>query len=299
MGQIVYDVHYQTSLGFLISYYFYLTGLSAGSFMISTLSYGFGMEKFKPASKMGVVTAVLLLLLAPEFLLMQVAWPVKSLWHNFVYLNPLSAISYGAFLLVLYPLNSIIYGIFMFKENKKWTKFFGLIGIPLALAVHGYTGWILALGVARDYWNTGLMPIVFLFSAMVSGISMMILMIMIRDRFFTKEKVINREIIEGLAKLLGWLLVVDLFLVFCDYSILLYSRLEGQEVAHFMLFGRMAFGFVFLENIVGKIIPLIIVMIPKLRNNYYLLVLAALMNMIGILAMRIVTVYGGQVLPLM
>jgi Ni/Fe-hydrogenase subunit HybB-like protein len=103
MGQIVYDVHYQTTLGFLISYYFYLTGLSAGSFMISTLSYGFGFEKFKAASKMGVVTAVILLLLAPQFLLMQVAWPVKSLWHNFVYLNPLSAISYGAFLLVLYP----------------------------------------------------------------------------------------------------------------------------------------------------------------------------------------------------
>ncbi len=299
MGQIVYDVHYQTSLGFLISYYFYLTGLSAGSFMISTLSYGFGLEKFKPASKMGVVTAVLLLMLAPQFLLMQVAWPVKSLWHNFVYLNPLSAISYGAFLLVLYPLNSIVYGIFMFKDNKKWTKFFGLIGIPLALAVHGYTGWILALGVARDYWNTGLMPIVFLFSAMVSGISMMILMIMIRDRFFTKEKKINREIIDGLAKLLGWLLVVDLFLVFCDYSILLYSGKEGQEVAHFMLYGKMAFGFVVLENIIGKIIPLTIVMIPKLRNSYFLLVLAAIMNMVGILAMRIVTVYGGQALPLM
>jgi Ni/Fe-hydrogenase subunit HybB-like protein len=292
-------VHYQTTLGFLISYYFYLTGLSAGSFMISTLSYGFGFEKFKAASKMGVVTAVILLMLAPQFLLMQVAWPVKSLWHNFVYLNPLSAISYGAFLLVLYPLNSIIYGIFMFKDNKKWTKFFGLIGIPLALAVHGYTGWILALGVARDYWNTGLMPIVFLFSAMVSGISMMILMIMIRDRFFTAEKKINREIIDGLAKLLGWLLVVDLFLVFCDYSILLYSRLEGQEVAHFMLYGKMAFGFVVLENLIGKIIPLIIVMVPRLRNSYFLLVLAAIMNMVGILAMRIVTVYGGQALPLM
>jgi Ni/Fe-hydrogenase subunit HybB-like protein len=299
MGRLVYDVHYQTTLAFLISYYFYLTGLSAGSFMISTLSYGFGFEKFKAASKMGVVVAVLLLLLAPQFLLMQVAWPVKSLWHNFVYLNPVSAISYGAFLLVLYPLNSIIYGIFMFKDNKKWTKFFGLLGIPLALAVHGYTGWILALGVARDYWNTGLMPIVFLFSAMVSGISMMILLIMIRDRFFTAEKTINREIIEGLAKLLGWLLVVDLFLVFCDYSILLYSRLEGQEVAHFMLFGKMAFGFVVLENLIGKIIPMIIVMVPRLRNNYYFLVLAAIMNMIGILAMRIVTVYGGQSLPLM
>jgi len=299
MGKVVFDVQYQTTLAFLISYYFYFTGLSAGSFMISTLSYGFGLEKFKPASKMGVVAAVLLLLIAPQCLLMQVAWPVKSLWHNFLYLNPISAISYGSFLLILYPLNSIIYGVFMFKENKKWTKLFGLIGIPLALAVHGYTGWILALGVARDYWNTGLMPIVFLFSAMVSGISMMILFIMIRDRFFTKEKVINDDLIRSLAKILGWLLVVDLFLVFCDYSILLYSKLEGQEVAHFMLFGKMSFWFVIVENLVGKVIPMIIVFVPGLRRSYFWLILASLMNMVGILAMRIVTVYGGQALPLM
>ena len=299
MGKVVFDVQYQTTVAFLISYYFYCTGLSAGSFMISTLSYGFGMEKFKPASKMGVVAAVLLLLLAPQFLLMQVGWPIKSVWNHFVYFNPMSAMSYGAFLLVLYPMNSIVYGIFMFKGNLKMTKIFGLIGIPMALAVHGYTGWILALGVARDYWNTGLMPIVFLFSAMVSGISMMILLIMIRDRFFTKEKVINHDLIDSLAKILGWLLVVDLFLVFCDYSVLLYSKLEAQEVAHFMLFGKMSFWFVIVENLIGKVIPMAIVMIPGMRKSYFWLVLAALMNMAGILAMRIVTVYGGQALPLM
>lgn len=299
MGKVVFDVHYQTTLAFLISYYFYCTGLSAGSFMISTLSYGFGMEKFKPASKMGVVAAVLLLLLAPQFLLMQVGWPIKSVWNHFVYFNPVSAMSYGAFLLMLYPMNSVVYGIFMFQGNMKMTKIFGLIGIPLALAVHGYTGWILALGVARDYWNTGLMPIVFLFSAMVSGISMMILLIMVRDRFFTKEKVINHDLIDSLAKLLGWLLVVDLFLVFCDYSVLLYSKLEAQEVAHFMLFGKMSFFFVIVENLIGKVIPMIIVMIPGMRKSYFWLILAAIMNMCGIMAMRIVTVYGGQALPLM
>jgi len=299
MGKVVFDVHYQTTLAFLISYYFYCTGLSAGSFMISTLSYGFGMTKYKPASKMGVIAAVLLLLLAPQFLLMQVGWPIKSVWNHFVYFNPVSAMSYGAFLLMLYPINSIIYGIFMFKGNMKMTKIFGLIGIPMALAVHGYTGWILALAVARDYWNTGLMPIVFLFSAMVSGVSMMILLIMIRDRFFTKEKVINKDLVVSLAKILGWLLVVDLFLVFCDYSVLLYSKLEGKEVAHFMLFGKMSFFFVVVENLIGKIIPMTIVMIPKTRNSYFWLTVAALMNMVGILAMRIVTVYGGQALPLM
>ncbi|MBN2233155.1 MAG: polysulfide reductase NrfD [Deltaproteobacteria bacterium] len=299
MGQIVYDVHYQTTLAFLISFYFYCTGLSAGSFMISTLSYGFGFEQFKPAGKIGVVAAVLLLLLAPQFLLMQVGWPIKSVWNHFVYLNPVSSMTYGAFLLCLYPLNSIVYGIFMFQGNKKWTKFFGTIGIPLALSVHGYTGWILALGVARDYWNTALMPTVFLFSAMVSGISMMILLIMIRDYFFTASREINLPLIRTLAKILGWLLAVDLFLVFSDYTVLLYSKLEAQEVAHFMLFGRMSFLFVVMENLVGKVIPMIIVLTPRLRENNTILVLAAIMNMIGILIMRVVTVYGGQAIPLM
>jgi len=45
----------------------------------------------------------------------------------------------------------------MFKGNKPLTKLFGTIGIPLAVFVHGYTGFILALGKARALWNTALM----------------------------------------------------------------------------------------------------------------------------------------------
>ena len=45
---VLYNVHHQETFWFLIACYFYLTGLSAGSFIISTLAYVFGMERFKP-----------------------------------------------------------------------------------------------------------------------------------------------------------------------------------------------------------------------------------------------------------
>ncbi len=60
------------------------------------------------------------------------------------------------------------------------TQLFGTIGIPLAVFVHGYTGFILALGKARALWNTALMPFLFLVSAMVSGIALMILISIVK-----------------------------------------------------------------------------------------------------------------------
>lgn len=61
---IIYNIEHEMPLGILISLYFYLTGLSAGSFIISTMAYGFGMVKFKPLGKIGVVMATLLLVIA-------------------------------------------------------------------------------------------------------------------------------------------------------------------------------------------------------------------------------------------
>ena len=144
-----------------------LTGLSAGSFVLSTLAFVFGIEKYKPIGKIGVVLAALFLIMAPLALLIHVGQPFKA-WHLFVHLNVTSPITWGSFLLTLYPINCLVYGWFMFKGNKAMTKLFGTIGIPLAVFVHGYTGFILALGKARALWNTALMPFLFLVSAMVS-----------------------------------------------------------------------------------------------------------------------------------
>ncbi|UCE42596.1 MAG: polysulfide reductase NrfD [Candidatus Aminicenantes bacterium] len=296
-SQLLYNITQQEAFGVFIAVYFYLTGLSAGSFILSTLAYGFGMERYKSLGRVGVILATVLLIIAPLFLLLHIGVPHRA-WHLFVYLNFESPITWGSFLLILYPINCIIYGYFMFKEKKKQTRLFGLIGIPLAISVHGYTGFILAFGKARALWNTALMPILFLVSAIVSGIALMILVCIIKDRFFSKLKKIDYPLLENLGKMLAWVIVFDLFLVGCDILVLLISHSEAQEVAHLLISGKFFPLFLIVENLLGKIVPFTLLSVPRLRN-LATMIIASLLVVIGIFFMRYVVVVGGEFIPLM
>lgn len=293
---VLYNIFPQETFGTLIAIYFYLTGLSAGSFVLSTLAYVFGVDRYKPIGKIGVILAALFLILAPVALLVHVGQPLKA-WHLFVHLNVTSPITWGSFLLTLYPINCVIYGWFMFKGNHKMTRLFGTIGIPLAVFVHGYTGFILALGKARALWNTALMPFLFLVSAMVSGIALMIIISLIKDRFFSKEKKVNRELIFGLGNLLAAMILIDLFLVLSDVLVLLVSHTEAQEAAHLLLKGKFSILFIWVENIMGKVLPVIMLLLPRLRN-LTTVTIASIMVIVGIFIMRYVVVLGGEFLPL-
>jgi len=233
---------------------------------------------------------------APMFLLFHSGRPLRA-WHLFVYIHGTSPISWGSFLLTLYPINCVVYGFFMFRGNKKLTKTFGLIGIPLALMVHGYTGFILSFAKAHVLWRTSMMPILFLTSAMVSGVAMMILVTIIKDRFFSEKGEINTEIIYGLGKMLMWLLVFDLFLSLSDLGVHYFGERESMETARLFLAGAFAPLFLGVETLMGKVIPLTLVAVPRTRN-VAILGFAAVLVMIGIFCMRCNVVIGGEYIPL-
>ncbi len=294
---VVYTVHRQEVFGPLIALYFYLTGLSAGSFILSTLAYVFGATKYKPLGKIGVVLAIGLLVIAPMMLLLHAGRPARA-WHLFVYINWTSPISWGSFLLTLYPICCIFYGFFMFRGDARGTRILGTIGIPLAVMVHGYTGWILSFAKARALWNSPLMPVLFIASAMVSGIALMLLVSIIRDRFFSEDKTVNLEVLNGLSNILAVAILLDLFLVASEVTTLLISHADAQEVAHVLLFGKFAILFVVIENIVGKLVPLVICAVPRFRSVTAVCV-ASILVIVGIFIMRYNVVLGGETIPLM
>ena len=294
---IIYNVEHEMPLGIPIATYFYLTGLSAGSFIISTMAYGFGMVKFKPLGKIGVVMATCLLMIAPMILLIDLEQPLRF-WHLIFYLRITSPITWGTFLLSLYPMNCMVYGYFMFKGDMKKTKIFGLIGIPLALLVHGYTGFILALGKARVLWNTAIMPPIFLVSAMVSGLALMILVVIIKDFILQRGKEPNRDLIYALGKFLVASIALDLILIGMDLSVLLTSTTEAYRVALMLLNGPFSFLFLGVELMAGAVIPLLLFLSPFTRRWIPAYAVASVLVMIGIFAMRCIMVIGGLTLPL-
>ncbi len=318
---VIYNVFHEPSLGVPIAVYFYMTGLSAGSFILSTLAYGFGIKRFKPLGKVGVALAVILLVLAPANLIIDLGQPLRS-WHLFPYLNVRSPVTWGSFLLTIYPLNCMIYGYFMFTGDalarkaatssadaagplqesalvhSRLTRVFGLIGIPLALSVHGYTGFILALSKARALWNTALMPFLFLVSAMVSGIAMMMIVVYLRDRFFVEEREIDKDLLFDLGKMLSAAIVLDLFLIFSDVLVLFTADTEAREAALLILTLDFSPVFLGVEILLGSLVPLALLLAPPTRRKRWAAALAGLWVMIGIMAMRYVMVIGGQSVPL-
>jgi formate-dependent nitrite reductase membrane component NrfD len=141
------------------------------------------------------------------------------------------------------------------------------------------------------------MPILFLVSAMVSGIAMMILVAIIKDRFFSKEKKYNMPLLNALATMLAGIIVFDLFLVLSDILVLLTAHTEAKEAADLLLYHQFSPFFVFIENLFGKVIPLIIVATPRFRTISGLTV-ASILVMVGIFFMRYVVVLGGEHIPL-
>ncbi len=293
---IIYTVEHEMPLGIPIATYFYLTGLSAGSFIISTFAYGFGMIRFKPLGKIGVVMATCLLVIAPMILLIDLEQPLRF-WHLILYLRITSPITWGTFLLTLYPMNCIVYGYFMFKGDMKRTKIFGLIGIPLALMVHGYTGFILALGKARVLWNTAIMPPIFLVSAMVSGLAMMILVVIIKDYIIQRKKN-DPTLLYDLGKFLVVSIVLDLILIGTDLTVLLTSHTEAYMAALMLLKGEFSSLFLGVEVFLGALIPLALLLSPFTKRWIPGLVIASILVMIGIFAMRYIMVVGGLSIPL-
>ena len=299
---VVYNTPYEMPLGYLIATYFYLTGLSAGSFVISVIATVGGKIEYKPFGKIGAVIAPILLMLAPLTLIVDLEQPFRF-WHLFLYLNMKSPITYGSFLLTAYPINGIIYAWYLFTGREKTAKILGILGIPLALATHGYTGFILALGKGRALWSTALMPTLFIVSAMVSGISLVILLAMIRNTFFQKDRTLveiekDNELIKGLAKFLGAFIIADLFLVFNDILVLLTSTEEALKVAKLILFGKFAWEFLLIEIFFGGLVPLFIIFNSKINKYKRNIVVALVLTLIGVYSMRVVVVIAGQSLPL-
>lgn len=289
-----YNVFHKAPWDFWIPLYFYFTGLSAGSFVLSSLSTVFGIKQFKQLAFTAGISAVILLLLAPIFLVLDLGQPLRF-WKVLVpwYFNPHSVMSWGSWLLVIYPIVLLIYCWCMLKEKERMIKIFGIITLPLAIAVHGYTGFIFGLIKARVYWYSAIMPGYFLTSAVLSGIGLLIIIILIKDKL-TGGSAIS-ELFSPLKKMMIVIIILDLFWVFCWKITLLSGTHEAHASALIALKDPL---YIFGELFLGMFIPLFLLTFSKTRNSTGWLVVSSVLVLMGVFLMRYTLVFTGFKIPL-
>jgi len=297
---LLYNVPHKESFGAFIALYIFFTGLSAGSFFVSTLSYGFGIKRYRALSGPAILTATAMLLVAPLFLLIHVGQPLRS-WHLFLYLNAGSPITWGSFLLTTYPLFCLLYMVCIFAGKERAARVSGLVGIPFAVAVHAYTGFILSFCSSRPMWNSSMIPLLFLVSAVVSGTALMILIFAAWCRWKGEEITAQSEngsLLLSLGRILGWMLLADLLLTGFEILVASVSGTESRWAVGELIRGELALHFVGVEIVLGKLLPLPLLFFPRFQRTGVLL-FACLLIVLGILFMRLDLVQVGEMIPLL
>ena len=118
-----------------------------------------------------------------------------------------------------------------------WATFVTLIGIPSAFLLHGYVGFIFGSVKANPWWSTPLMPIVFLFSAIVSGIAAVMLLYMAVTRL--RGAVIDMDCLDTIARYLFYAFVIDFSLEMLDLIHRIYEADESFHTLDFMVQTRL------------------------------------------------------------
>ena len=300
----------------LIPLYFYFTGLSAGSFILSSLSTVFGMKKFKPLALPSAIAAIVLLVLAPTTLILDLGQPLRFLnVLNPANFNATSPISYGSWLLTLYPIATLIYIWIMVKPEAAVTgpsagqavretaeaadgviasrrdrnlKIMGVITIPLALSVHAYTGFVFGVVKAKALWNTALMPGYFLTSAILSGIGLLVIVYLILSA--RKKEKPDPQLLKSLANMMIGVIVLDLFLVISMWLVMGMGTEAARLAINLELHDPL---YLFGEIVAGMILPLLILLQPRLRSRPGWLAAVAVLVLFGVFVMRYTLVFTG------
>jgi Ni/Fe-hydrogenase subunit HybB-like protein len=293
-ASVLYNVPHEVPWKVFIPLYFYFTGLSAGSFILSTLSTVFRIKMFKPMALPAATISFLLLLLAPACLILDLHQPLRF-WHTLVpsYFNNTSALSYGSWLLTLYPVANLIYIYFIYCKYDSITRILGMVTVPLAIFVHAYTGFAFALVRARAWWHSALMPGYFLTSALLSGIALLFVVALVMDRF-RKDK-LQPELYKSLRLMMIGILLTDLFWNGCFWLTLLVSNADGHASIIYALHEKL---YVWGELVTGMLVPLVILLLPWTRSRRAWLCLASLLIIGGVFLMRYSVVFIGFDIPL-
>ena len=327
----VYPNEVELQWSVLIVLYPFLTGLVAGAFILASLERVFNVVAVRPTYRLALLTALAFLIVAPLPLQMHLGHPERSFsmyltphresamaMFGFVYLWYLMAVlvleiwfDYRKDLVLTWRastgLKKRLYGaLTLWSDNiseealridDRIGRFITIIGIPSAFLLHGYVGFIFGSVKANPWWSTPLMPVVFLFSAIVSGIAAVMLLYMALSAM--RRVRVDMRYLDTVARYLFFAFLIDFSLEMLDLIHRLYEADESLHALDFMVKTKLFVSQIVVQIFLGTLLPIALLGIVQLRRvgdrgRRWIYACSGVLTLIGIFAMRWNVVIGGQ-----
>ncbi|HSG68328.1 MAG TPA: NrfD/PsrC family molybdoenzyme membrane anchor subunit [Bacteroidales bacterium] len=327
----IYPNELELHWGILVVVYPYVTGLVAGAFILASLERVFNVKVLRPTYHIALLTALAYLLTATLPLVTHLTQPLRA-FEIMTTPNPNSAMAvfgfvylwYLAIVLLLeiwfdYRRDMVIWskekkglmkwvyriltlGVYDLSEktvawDKKIGYFITVVGIPSAFLLHGYVGFIFGSIKANPWWSSVLMPVIFLFSAMVSGIALVMVVYMVVS--YIRKVKIDMPALDTIAKYLFYILILDFTLELLDQVHRIYEAEESFEIISMLVSGKLSITLGVIQVFLGTMVPLAVLGLFQfykpaelIRRWVYLII--GFLVLTGIFFMRWNVVIGGQ-----
>jgi Ni/Fe-hydrogenase subunit HybB-like protein len=327
----IYPNEVEIHWSILVVVYPYVTGLVAGAFILASLVQLFNVKEVQPTYRLALLTALAFLLIAPLPLLLHLGHPLRSYeifltpqlksamaMFGFVYLWYLMAVlllelwfEYRKDLVIwsknaVFPLNWIYKILSFFSTDvsekavafdHKAIRFITLIGVPSAFLLHGYVGFIFGSVKANPWWGSVLMPLVFLMSAIVSGIALVVFLYMVVAPL--KGEGVDMRCLDKITSYLFYAVIVDFTLEVLDFIHRLYQSEESIKILSRLVTDKLFVSLWVIQVLLGMLVPLAVMVAVKslkfteeLRRLFYFA--SVILIQLGIFATRWNVVIGGQ-----
>ncbi len=328
-----------------------MTGLVAGAFVLSSLYHVFGLEDLKDMAKFSLVFSFALLIVAPMPLMFHLQQPLRGMevfftphftsaisafgivffsysiivateiW--FVYRkffveqaialkgkdgigNSLKQLLYSVLTLGAYDISETA-----LHKDEKAIKILAGLGIPVACFLHGYAGFIFGSVKANALWMTPLMPVIFIMSAIVSGIALcmftyIVIMEWKKFRIKTSRKSwdvtaadvggAEIDLIKNTSRYLVGFMIAAITLEILDLVFRGYTAVKSWEILRSVIYGKDFVDIFILQYGFGNLLPFLMLVIPGLTIRRT--TLALILVIFGVFMMRWNVVIGGQAFSL-
>jgi len=314
----------------LIAVYPYLTGLVAGAFTVSSLYQVFGFQRLKPVAHLALLTSLSFMIFVPSPLLLHLGHPERAFnatltphWSSAMAMFGYFASFYVLLLVVetwfayrpyvveqaqrrqdllgrfyrVLTLGSYDLSDHAMSYDRKWLFALAIVGIPGAHGLHGYVGFMYGSLKSREWWSSDLMPVIFLFSAIISGVALLVVLYVASCKL--RKSPVDVPCVKGLAYTIWGFIMIAITLEALEFASLVYKGREGIDMIMEYVTGRLLIPYFVLQFAVGAITPFFILsyMIWRGTTGRTLVAgvtLSACLVLFSVFMMRWNVVIGGQ-----
>jgi len=294
-----YGVFREVPWGIIISAFAYMANMATGLCLIAVIGHAYGLTAMAPLGPRAVYLSIVAIVAAFMLFGLGIENPWRMLLYNATSPNLTSNIWW---MTTLYgTMSGCLFLKFSFQVTNRpnLSVSIGIIGAVAGVGANNNLGGLFTVAADPPIWYGFQLLIFFLASAVMTGAACIILFTFLAHKI-RKQRLVgeNLEALQTAGTIMAMMLAILLVIIISRYSTMFFSETPepGLVAVLALLQGPLAVNFWVAEILVGIVIPLVILVVTKIKDPQAITV-AGCLALLGAFFQRYDLVQSGQIVP--